>query len=236
LAANRERARNIDSVSAQGGTRVVGFDVLAYRPPGYAARDRSALIERLRRPVGRVLDVGCAKGAAAPLLRSYGASYIAGIELEPEYAEAAAQHFDEVVNGSVEEETPWEPGWFDTILCYDVLEHLVDPWSTAKRLARLLVSGGQLHVSVPNARHPGMWLPILVKGRFGYRAEGLRDVSHLRFFGRRDLSDMLRAAGLHVGSVDAAPARSRAVDLAIRLSRGRAAEFAAYQWQAMATR
>jgi 2-polyprenyl-3-methyl-5-hydroxy-6-metoxy-1,4-benzoquinol methylase len=216
--------------------RRVGFDVLAQRPPDYGARDRSALIALLHRPVGRVLDVGCAKGAAAPLLRDLGASHVAGIELDPQFAQAAAQLYDEVVNGSVEDGVPWEPESFDTILCYDVLEHLVDPWATVKHLARLLVPGGQLHVSVPNARHPLMWLPIIVKGSFDYRAEGLRDVTHLRFFGSRDVIDMLRASGLHADSVAAAPARSRAVGLAIRLSRGKAAEFAAYQWHSVGTR
>jgi len=196
---------------------------------------RSELIELLHRPVGRVLDVGCATGAAAPLLRRYGASYLAGVERDPKFAEAAAQAYDDVVNASVEDDMPWKPGSFDTILCYDVLEHLVDPWSTVKKLARMLVSGGQLHVSVPNGRHPGTWLPIIAKGSFDYRAQGLRDVTHLRFFGRRDVRDMLRAAGLHVGSVDFVPARSRAMNFAIRLSRGRATEFAAYQWHAIAT-
>jgi 2-polyprenyl-3-methyl-5-hydroxy-6-metoxy-1,4-benzoquinol methylase len=213
----------------------VGFELLADRPAEYGGRDRAAIVHCLTPPLRRVLDVGCAKGASAPLLRARGASYLAGIELEPGYAEAARHHYDEVVNRSVEDDLPWTPESFDTVLCYDVLEHLVDPWSTVKRLARLLVGGGQLHVSVPNARHPGTWLPIIAKGSFDYRAQGLRDVTHLRFFGRRDVRAMLRATGLHVGKVDPVPSPVPVMRLAMRLSRGMAAEFAAYQWHVIAT-
>jgi SAM-dependent methyltransferase len=222
-------------MSASRVIRPVGFAVLEHRRAEYGGHVRSELIELLRRPLGRVLDVGCATGSAAPLLRRYGASYIAGIEPDTEYANAAARQYDEVMKGSAEDETPWEAGYFDTILCYDVLEHLVDPWSTLKHLARLLVSGGQLHVSIPNARHPGTWLPIVVKGSFDYRAQGLRDVTHLRFFGRRDVRDLMVAAALQVGPVEVVPGRSRAMNLALRLSGGRAAEFAAYQWHAIGT-
>lgn len=214
--------------------RHIGFELLADREPEYGARDREVIIQFLRRPLGRVLDIGCAKGAAGPLLRSHGASYVAGVELESEFAEAAREYYDEVVNGSVEDDLPWNPGSFDTILCYDVLEHLVDPWSTAKRLARLLVASGQMHVCVPNARNPAMWLPIVAKGSFDYRAQGMRDVTHLRFFGRRDVRAMLRATGLHVGKIQPVPSPSPVVRRTMRLSRGTVAEFLAYQWHVIA--
>ena len=44
-------------------------------------------------------------------------------------------------------------GPFDTILCYDVLEHLVDPAAVLVRAHELLAPGGKLHVSIPNARY-----------------------------------------------------------------------------------
>ena len=44
------------------------------------------------------------------------------------------------------------PASLDLILCLDVLEHLVDPWSVVRRLSPLLAPGGRLIVSVPNIR------------------------------------------------------------------------------------
>ena len=72
----------------------------------------------------RVLDVGCARGANAELLRARGATHLAGIERDEEFAAEARERYDEVVQGSVPEDLPWPPESFDTVLCYDVVEHL----------------------------------------------------------------------------------------------------------------
>lgn len=211
----------------------VGFALLHERLESYGGHVRRELVQLLPAPLGRVLDVGCARGDAASLLRERGATRLIGVELEPAYAEVAASKYDEVICGSAEGDLPWPPGSFDTILCYDVLEHLIDPWRTLEKLARRLTPGGRVHVSVPNARHPGTWLPLVLRGTFDYRAQGLRDVTHLRFFGRRDLEQMLHAAGLSVYALDVVPAASRAMNFTLRITRGHAREFAAYQWQAV---
>jgi SAM-dependent methyltransferase len=173
---------------------------------------------------------------AAELLRSRGATRLCGVELDASFAQEAESRFDEVLCGSVEDHLPWPPSSFDTIVCYDVLEHLVDPWLALRRLAALIRPAGRIHVSVPNGRHPGTWLPIVVRGTMDYRTAGLRDITHLRFFGRRDLRDMCLGAGLEVIAIGVAPSASRTMNLALRMSFGRAAEFAAYQWHAIATR
>jgi len=213
----------------------VGLALLDERFQDYGRHVRAELVNVLPVPLGRVLDIGCARGDAATLLRERGATRLAGVELDPAFAEAAAKPYDDVICGSVEQDLPWPEGSFDTILCYDVLEHLVDPWRTLTELARRLSPAGRIHISVPNARHPGTWLPLVLRGTFDYRAQGLRDVTHLRFFGRRDLEAMLGAAGLTVQALDVAPAASRAMNFALWISRGRAREFAAYQWHAVGT-
>ena len=209
--------------------------LLDRRLASYGGHVRAELIELLPTPLGRVLDVGCARGDAAGLLRARGATTLTGMEIEPAYADAAAATYDEVVCGSAEDDLPWPAASFDTILCYDVLEHLVDPWRALAALARRLAPGGRVHVSVPNARHPGTWLPLVLRGSFDYRAQGLRDVTHLRFFARRDVEAMVRAAGLRVQALDVVPSDSRAMNLALWISHGRAKEFAAYQWHALGT-
>jgi SAM-dependent methyltransferase len=213
----------------------VGLALLDDRLSDYGDHVRSDLIALLPVPLGSVLDVGCARGEAAALLRGRGAQRLAGVELDPAYAALARGGYDEVVCGSVEGDLPWPARSFETILCYDVLEHLVDPWRTLTRLGALLSDGGRIHISVPNARHPGTWLPLVARGTFDYRAQGLRDVTHLRFFARRDLRAMVEASNLELGELDVVPAASRSMKLALALTRGRAKEFAAYQWYAIAT-
>jgi 2-polyprenyl-3-methyl-5-hydroxy-6-metoxy-1,4-benzoquinol methylase len=187
-------------------------------------------IELLEPPLGRVLDVGCAEGASAEVLREQGASSLVGIEIDAAFAAAAASRYDEVVVGSVPEGARWPAASFDTVLCYDVLEHLVDPWSAIRALAALLVPGGRMHVSLPNARSKALWGPLLLRGRFAYEPEGVMDVTHLRFFARRDALDLVSGAGLDVVRVDHPAPETWKRRLAGRMTAGRALEFLTVQW------
>jgi 2-polyprenyl-3-methyl-5-hydroxy-6-metoxy-1,4-benzoquinol methylase len=206
---------------------VSGLELAVARGADYGARRHDAKITLLREPLGRVLDVGCARGVNADALRRRGATHLAGIELDGDFAAEAQQRYDEVVTGSVPEDLAWEHASFDTILAYDVLEHLVDPWTATKRLATLLKPGGQLHVSLPNARSKKLWLPLILRGRFAYEPEGIMDVTHLRFFARRDTVVMVEAAGLAVESVAHPPPETRKRRIAYRLG---LAEFLTIQW------
>ena len=76
---------------------------------------------------------------------------------------------------------------FDTICCYDVLEHLADPAIALRGLRGLRPDGGHLHISIPNARHFSLVYDLVVKGTFGYTEFGHRDATHLRWLTRRDL-------------------------------------------------
>jgi 2-polyprenyl-3-methyl-5-hydroxy-6-metoxy-1,4-benzoquinol methylase len=215
---------------------VTGLDLVSRRGDDYGRLPHEPKIALLRAPLGRVLDVGCAEGVNAALLRSRGATHIAGIDNDAEFAAAARERYDEVVQGSVPEDLTWPPASFDTILAYDVLEHLFDPWSTTCRLAELLTPGGQLHISLPNARSKKLWLPLVLRGTFAYEPDGIMDVTHLRFFARRDAVALAQAAGLQVVSVDHAPAETWKRRLASALTRGRAMEFLTIQWYVLATR
>jgi 2-polyprenyl-3-methyl-5-hydroxy-6-metoxy-1,4-benzoquinol methylase len=214
----------------------LGLELLQSRGGDYGRLVHDKKIGLLDAPLGRVLDVGCAEGAGIEILRARGATRVAGIELDERFAAEAATRYDEVVCGPVPEAMPWPDESFDTVLCYDVLEHLYDPWSATRRLAGLLKPGGQLHLSMPNARNKAVWLPLVLKGRFRYQPEGLMDVTHLRFFGRRDSVEMLEAAGLEVVSQDHPEPESTKRRIASRLTRGWAMEFLTIQWYLLAKR
>jgi 2-polyprenyl-3-methyl-5-hydroxy-6-metoxy-1,4-benzoquinol methylase len=208
--------------------------ISAAKSTGYYASDRQDLVDALPRPLGRVLDVGCGAGAVGRRLRAEGAEWLSGVELQPEIAERALEVYDEVAVGTVESELDGLTGPFDTICCYDVLEHLVDPYAVLRRLLGIANPGGRLHVSVPNARHISLVRDLVFRGTFGYTEWGHRDNTHLRWFTRRDIVEAIGDAGWTVQATShPVLQRSAALD---RLTRGRSTEFLVGQWYVLATK
>ena len=202
------------------------------KPAGYYANQRPDLVATLPRPLGSVLDVGCGEGAVGRLLRDEGAERLTGIEIDSASADRAREVYDEVAEGAVEDKLPELDGPFDKILCYDVLEHLVDPATVLAQLRGLAAPGGYLHVSVPNARHFSLVRDLVLRGTFGYTEWGHRDNTHLRWFTRRDIVDAVEAAGWRALSTGHPPLR-RARGLH-RLTRGRSTDFLVAQVSVLA--
>ncbi|HEX5309209.1 MAG TPA: class I SAM-dependent methyltransferase [Solirubrobacteraceae bacterium] len=195
----------------------------------YYALGRADVIAHLPRPVGRVLDVGCGEGGAAQPLREAGASYIAGIEILPEPASRAEQVYDEVRCGDAIEQVRELSGEFDTVICYDVLEHLYDPYALVEALFEITRPGGVLHVSVPNASHVSLLRDLIVRGTFGYVPYGHRDATHVRWFTRRDIVALVEEAGWRQLRTDPSKLWRKSRTLHA-LTRGRSTEYLAAQW------
>jgi SAM-dependent methyltransferase len=197
---------------------------------GYYRNDRREVVAELAPPLGRVLDLGCGAGGVGVSLRAAGATHLTGIEIHEGAAEEARKVYDEVHVGDAEQlvESGAVQGPFDVITAYDVLEHLVDPAAVLRALRPLAAPGARLHVSVPNARHFSLLSDLVLRGTFGYTEWGHRDVTHLRWFTRRDIEALVAAEGWVVeGSRPSLPGRTRPVD---RATFGRAREFLALQW------
>jgi SAM-dependent methyltransferase len=131
-----------------------------------------AELDRLPLPAGaRVLDAGCGSGRTLQELVDYGE--VAGIELDPDAAAAAAAKGCGEVRVGRLEELPWEEASFDLITCLDVIEHTPDDRVTLTELRRVTKPGGWLLVTVP--AYQALW--------------SLHDAAnhHYRRYGRRSL-------------------------------------------------
>jgi predicted TPR repeat methyltransferase len=202
------------------------------KPRSYFAQARPELVAQLPAQLGRVLDVGCGSGGVGRAIRDR-AAFLAGIELDPEAAAEAGEAYDRVLTGRVEDVLDQAAGPFDTILTYDLLEHLTDPEPVLRRLHGAAAPGALLHVSVPNARHWTLVRDLVLRGTFGYTDYGHRDRTHLRWLTRRDLVDLLEAAGWSVERTLHAPL-TPAGRMLERATGGRSSEFLVYQWSALA--
>ena len=207
----------------------------APKPADYYSVARTDLVAQLPRPLGRVLDVGCGTGATAGALRAARPDRLVGIEINPQAAAEARERYDEVLVGGAEDVLGEMDERFDTVLCYDVLEHIVDPWRVLEEIARVTSPGARLHVSVPNARHLSLMFDLVVRGSFNYQSWGHRDDTHLRWFTPRDLDAAVTKAGFKVQARSHPPISATRRVLGA-LTGGRSTEFLVWQWQVLATR
>jgi SAM-dependent methyltransferase len=150
----------------------------------------------------RVIELGCGAGQTLLGAREAGkASEIVGIDI----IDRLPQHemLTTYYQGDIDAlPLDMEHESFDVALCADILEHLVDPWSTLRRLSLLLKPGGTLIVSLPNARNYTLALKLLIFGDFQYQSDGLLDRGHLRFFCKKNMMHLIRQAGFQVVRTD----------------------------------
>jgi 2-polyprenyl-3-methyl-5-hydroxy-6-metoxy-1,4-benzoquinol methylase len=166
----------------------------------YYSTERSEIIDLAPDFSYSVLDIGCGTGATLNLLKKTGrCSLTTGLEISKSATEIAAALVDHVFCVDVEQGgVPDSLGRFDLILMLDVLEHLKDPWSFLQSIvANHLKPDGKIIVSLPNAQHLSLVVPLLL-GRFEYTNSGIMDRTHLRFFTLATATSLIKGAGLRI--------------------------------------
>lgn len=152
----------------------------------------------------RLLDVGCARGHLGSSLADEGWQ-VTGIEADATDAAVARTKGLRVIEQTAEVAFESMTEVFDVIVFADVLEHMVDPLMVLKSARRCLASGGRIIVSIPNVAHLTVRAQLML-GRFNYADRGIMDRTHLRFFTRRTLIEMIREAGLSISTIRVTPA------------------------------
>jgi 2-polyprenyl-3-methyl-5-hydroxy-6-metoxy-1,4-benzoquinol methylase len=145
----------------------------------------------------RVLEAGCASGHVSEALKAQGCSVV-GVEIDAQVVKAAEQWVERVIIGNFDDGQLWdelEGEFFDAVLFGDVLEHLKDPLSTLQESMKHLNETGAVVISVPNIAHADVKIALL-KGTFPYSQSGLLDVTHIHFFTKESLLELVREAGL----------------------------------------
>ena len=188
---------------------------------------------------GVLLDVGGGIGATAAALRRDGVVERAGVvDL---VAPATGHGLDfafagDLTDPALIERIAREEGPFDTILCLDVFEHLVDPWTLVGRLHRALKPGGMLVASIPNIRHYSALMPLLLRNKWELTDAGILDRTHLRFFVRDTAVSLMTSSGLELDKVAMIGGARKLTRLIDTVSLGRLRSFTALQYMVRARR
>lgn len=166
------------------------------KPADYYSHERNELLPLFDKLQGAsVLDVGCGGGALGLMLRRNGCGDLYGVEYMAEPAAAAAGHYTHVDVMSIEAYLEAAPHRvFDYIVCADVLEHLVDPWTVLAKLKGRLSPTGAIIASIPNIRNR-LVIANILSGVFDYHDEGILDRTHLRFFTFNSIVSLFTKAG-----------------------------------------
>lgn len=169
--------------------------------PVYHANPRVEIMSFLNEPPGTVLDIGCGAGATGELIKKkFPGTRVIGIEINANAAQHARKLLDVVITAGIDQvdlsrDAPGER--ISTVLLLDVLEHLYDPWRALQRIHRWLDAGTRVVASVPNIRNL-QTLSDLAGGHFEYAANGVLDITHVRFFTRATLRDLFLQTGYSV--------------------------------------
>jgi 2-polyprenyl-3-methyl-5-hydroxy-6-metoxy-1,4-benzoquinol methylase len=167
--------------------------------------DSSAKIIAKIHPRSVVLDVGCGPGILGSYLISKLGCTVDGIDLSEEFCQRAGESYRNVWRLDVQNANLGDAiadRTYDRIICADVLEHIPEPELLLDRLSGFLNDQGRILISIPNVGYAGL-LAELFCGKFDYRETGLLDRTHLRFFTRSSLIQMLTRNGLRIFSFEA---------------------------------
>jgi len=151
LCGDAEQRRRIMHQSSENKFR----DELAYPWDSYFELDIAPM---LRDSV--CLDLGCLTGGrGAAWAERYKMRHLKGIDVRPEYVEAAqlfarGRGIDAEYRVALGEGLPYDEGTFDAVLSYDVFEHVRDVRQTLLECRRVLKPGGRLFVVFPGFFHP----------------------------------------------------------------------------------
>jgi 2-polyprenyl-3-methyl-5-hydroxy-6-metoxy-1,4-benzoquinol methylase len=138
--------------------------------------ERGHLSARLAERVAHVTSVGLVRPSEA------GAAEAVALDLEQPFDEALGERR------------------FDAVLALDVIEHLSDPETAVRRIARVMKPGATLYASTGNIAYVVLRLSLLA-GQFNYGKRGILDLTHKRLFTVHSFTKLLRHGGFVVRDV-----------------------------------
>jgi ubiquinone/menaquinone biosynthesis C-methylase UbiE len=176
----------------------------------FRRRVRAVLEYVAPQPGDRILDCGCGRGFYLLFIgRLEPACTLYGADMDPAVLAQARQHLPSTVHlfQSDALHLPFPDGFFDKVICSEVLEHLPDDRAGLRELRRVLKPAGVLAITVPNHGYPFWWDPVN-KTREALGVGPVRKgfwagiwANHVRLYRQEELVARVQEAGFAVEDV-----------------------------------
>ena len=176
---------------------------LTGKPSGYYSNIREDMLKYIPHDVKRTLEFGCGSGEFSELIKNKLGAETWAVEIDEESAKMASEKLDKVINCDAHEAIDKLPGnYFDCIILFDVLEHLVDPYSLLCDLKKKLTKQGIVAASIPNIRYYSSFFKLVVHGDWDYKDHGILDKTHLRFFTYKSIVKLFNELNFEISKIE----------------------------------
>ncbi|VAW45913.1 hypothetical protein MNBD_GAMMA03-245 [hydrothermal vent metagenome] len=166
------------------------------KPVKYFSNARHDLIRFIpKRNNQSILEVGAGTcETLVTLKKKQYANFVVGVDLVAiANSNQSNPIVDDFIVGNIESIELNYVEFFDVILLGDVLEHLVDPWVTVKKLSNYLKKGGIIISSIPNFLYYKNLKTVIFDADFKYQDDGILDRTHLRFFCKKNIIEIFES-------------------------------------------
>ena len=165
---------------------------LLNKPPGYYQSNREDMLKYVPPGTKTSLEFGCGYGGFSALVKDKFDAETWAVEINEEAAHEAEKTLDKVINNDAAKSLDDIPeNYFDCIILFDILEHLLDPSALLSALKNKLSTKGVIVASIPNIRYYRTFFDLVIHGNWDYKDHGILDRTHLRFFTYKSIVKML---------------------------------------------
>ncbi len=157
----------------------------------YYQSDRQDMLSFIPADSKKTLEFGCGTGEFSSLVKNNLKTEAWAVEIDKIAAEQASKKLDKVICADAHESLARLPDKsFDCIIFFDILEHLIDPYSLLENIKPKLTDNGVVIASIPNIRYYRAFKKFVISGNWDYTDQGIMDRTHLRFFTKKSILKM----------------------------------------------